>query len=72
MERVFERGQVAWAASYLITPKQSSMNKKDAYHIDVQAVLDKHGKAFQDIPQDFHLIEGSSILLSLKQVQSRC
>lgn len=48
MERIFSRGQGEWAAQCTVLDKSTPRSKD--IHIDIQPILKKHKKVFDDIP----------------------
>lgn len=49
MERYFRRGEVAWATKFLIIDISPPKYGR-SYHVDIQSILDKQGKVFNEIP----------------------
>jgi len=49
LEGIFKHGGVSYATEYLITSKKTSDSSHN-YHVDIQAYLSKHDRAFGDIP----------------------
>lgn len=66
MERIFRRGQVAWATTILVYTSSSS-RKQGKHHFEIQSILDKHSVVFNYWPQGLPPDRGFKHLIKLKQ-----
>ena len=50
METILRHNDVLWATHCLVKSKTTTPQDDRVFHVDIQSVMDRHGRVFGDIP----------------------